>query len=301
MNAEEIRKVLVVGAGTMGQQIALQCATHGLAVTLYDVAGPALETAMATIRGYATYLTGTGDLTQEGAAAALARILPTTDPQAGADADLLSESVPEDPLLKGRVLAQFNAICPPRTVFTTNSSTLLPSMFAEASGRPAQLAALHFHGYVWESNVVDIMPHAGTDPSLVPLLVAFAHRIGQIPIVLQQESSGYVFNSMLSAVFQAALGLAAGGVATVPDIDRAWMGIMKMPIGPLGIIDKVGLDTVWDGTHYWAGVTGDPGLARNAAFLKGYLARGELGIKSGRGFYSYPDPEFSRPGFVTGE
>jgi 3-hydroxybutyryl-CoA dehydrogenase len=110
-----------------------------------------------------------------------------------------------------------------------------------------------------------------------------------------------VFNAMLGALNTAALKLAADEVASVEDIDRAWMGIMKMPIGPFGIMDAVGLKTVWDITQYWSTVTGDAQLQANADFLKGYIDQDLLGVKNGKGFYKYPDPEYGRPGFLTGE
>lgn len=298
MNEEPIRRVLVVGAGTMGRQIALQCAMHGFEVALYDVSAAALEQGMAAIGHMARHLAAEG----RPGDGALDRISPVTDlAAAAAAADLVTESVPEDPALKGRVFAELNALCPRRTIFTTNTSTLLPSMFAEASGRPDRLIALHFHLPVWDANVADVMAHSGTDPQVVEAVVAFARRIGQIPIVSGRESSGYVFNAMLSALNDAALALAAGGVAEVSDVDRAWMGIMKMPIGPFGIMDAVGLDTVWKIVDYWAGVRDDPRLRANADFVKGYIDRGRLGRKSGGGFYDYPDPAYERPGFLEGE
>ncbi len=298
MNAAAMQHILVVGAGTMGGQIALQCAMHGLEVALYDVAPEALEQGVARIRGYARHLEAAGRLP----AGALDRITPTTDlAAAAAPADLVSESVPEDPALKGRVFAELNTLCPPHTIFTTNTSTLLPSMFAAASGRPERLAALHFHLPVWDANVVDVMAHPGTSPEVVDGLVSFAHRIGQIPIVARKESSGYVFNAMLSALNGAALELAANGVAAVPDVDRAWMGIMKMPIGPFGIMDAVGLDTVWKITDFWAGATDQPQLRANADFVKTYIDQGRLGVKTRAGFYDYPNPAFSRPDFLTSD
>ena len=298
MPTHDIQKVLVIGAGTMGGQIALQCAMHGYDVTLYDVSAAALENGMARVRGYARRLAAEG----RADAGTLGRLTATGDlPAAAAAADLVSESVPEDPALKGRVFGQLNDLCPPHTIFTTNSSTLLPSMFAAATGRPDRFCALHFHLPPWDANVVDVMAHAGTDAAVTAAVVAFARRIGQIPIVAKKESSGYVYNAMLSALNRAALTLAAEGVADVADVDRAWMGIMKMPIGPFGIMDAVGLDTVWRITEYWAGVTGDPQLRANATFLQDYLDRGRLGLKSGGGFYDYPNPAFGRPGFLTGE
>jgi 3-hydroxybutyryl-CoA dehydrogenase len=240
-------------------------------------------------------------LTQSEADATLARINYTTKPEDAARADLLSESVPEDPGLKAKLFAQFDEICPPHTVFATNSSTLIPSMYAEATGRPGQFAALHFHTYVWDSNVVDIMPHPGTSPETVTLIYDFAKRIGQIPILLQKESYQYVFNAMLAALNTAAVKLAVDGVASVEDIDRAWMGIMKMPIGPFGIMDVIGLKTVWDITQFWATTLNDGQLQANANFIKQYVDKETLGVKSGRGFYSYPCPAFAAPRFLTGE
>jgi 3-hydroxybutyryl-CoA dehydrogenase len=299
---ERISQVLVVGAGTMGQQIGLQCTMHGYRVTLYDVAPQARETAMAQIKMYVAHLIGQNRLSEAEAEAALSRITTTADPgEAAAEADLLSESVPEDPALKGQIFAQFNQLCPAHTLFTTNTSTLVPSMLAEATGRPDKFAALHFHQFVWDSNVVDIMPHPGTSPETVALLHAFARRIGQIPIVLKKENYGYVFNFMLSALNRAALTLAANEIASVEDIDRAWMGVMKMPLGPFGILDVVGLETAWDITQYWAGVLNDPQLQTNADFIKKYLDQGRAGLKNGQGFYSYPNPAYQQPGFLWGE
>jgi len=301
MEPDAIRRVLIVGAGTMGQQIGWQCAAHGCEVVLYDVAAAMLDDAQRRVAGYAADLIAQGVITPEQCEAAQRRISATTDPRRAAqEIDLVSESVPEDPQLKGRVLAQFDALCPPRTIFTTNTSTLIPSQFATASGRPDCLLALHFHQPVWTSNVVDVMPHRGTAPEVTARVLEFARRIGQIPIHLQKESHSYVFNTMFSAVNREALTLAANGVATVEDIDRAWMGIMKMPLGPFGMMDLVGLDTVWHISQYWARrAFFMRQLKKNADFVKPYVDRGWLGLKSGRGFYTYPHPAFQRPDFIA--
>ena len=196
------------------------------------------------------------------AESAQARIALTTDlATAARDADLLSEAVPEDPDLKGRVLAEFNAACPPRTIFMTNTSTLVPSQFAEASGRADRLLALHFHLPVWINNLADVMPHPGTAPEVTQLVLAFARRIGQLPVELHREHNGYVFNSMYSALNSAAITLAQQGVASIEDIDRSWMHITKARVGPLGALDAVGLDTVWTITDYWARQLGDAATA----------------------------------------
>ena len=288
MTVDDIRRILIVGSGTMGRQIGLQCAMHGYDVTLYDVSESALEAAKVEIKAYAGHLVTWGRLSQQEADAALARIAATSVPDdAAADADLISESVPEDPDLKGRVFAQFNGLCPPHTIFTTNTSDLLPSMYAGATGRPERFAAFHFHQHVWEANVVDIMPHPGTSEETVELLRAFAERIGQIPIVLWKEQPGYVFNTMLNALVGSALTLAVNGVASVEDIDRAWTGVTKMLVGPFGIMDAVGLDLAWHIAESVAKITGDPHAQSQADFLRQYVDKGWLGLKSGRGFYTY--------------
>jgi 3-hydroxybutyryl-CoA dehydrogenase len=300
---QEIRRVLVVGCGTMGQQIGFQCAGHGLDVVLYDIAPEALESARGRIDAYAQGLVAGGVIGGEARDSALARITMTTDASSAADgADLLSEAVPEDPGLKGRVLAEFDALCPPRTIFATNTSTLLPSQFASASGRPDRVIALHFHLPVWVTNLADVMPHDGTRREVTERVLEFARQVGQVPIELRREHHGYVFNAMYTALNREAITMAEQGVASIEDIDRAWMHVSKWPSGPFGGLDAVGLDTAWQITDYWAReLPSDVQLRRNATFLKAYVDRGDLGVKSGKGFYTYPDPAFARAGFVEGQ
>lgn len=288
MVADEVSKVLVVGAGTMGQQIALQCAGHGFSVVMLDSDAEALRRAQAQLTGMGAALASDPAFAGADLVQAVSAITYESDPAtAAANADLVSESVPEDPVLKGAVLAELDRWCPERTVFATNTSSLLPSMYAEASGRPDRLAALHFHQPVWSANIVDVMPHPGTSPETIELLLGFARRIGQIPIQLHKESPGYVFNAMYNALNREAITLATNGVATVEDIDLAWTTVTKMPHGPFGMLDFVGIDTAWHITQYWATATQEPQLLANAAWLKGYVDQGRTGVKAGRGFYDY--------------
>jgi 3-hydroxybutyryl-CoA dehydrogenase len=302
MRIEDVHHVLVIGSGTMGLQIGLQAATHGYDVVVDETDPVAREAAPRRLRGYAVEQMAAGLLDTGEMGRSLARVTVTGDPtDASADTDLLIECVPEDPELKGRVLGQFNALCPPRTVFATNTSTLLPSMFAEATGRPDRFAALHFHIPVWSANVADVMPHPGTSEETTELLVDFARRIGQIPIRMRRESMGYVFNAIYTAMNGAAITLVANDVASVEEVDRAWMAIMKTPFGPFGALDDVGIDTAWHITEYWAGVTGDAQLRANADWLRGYVDSGRTGVKAGEGFYRYPDPAYAAPDFVQGK
>jgi 3-hydroxybutyryl-CoA dehydrogenase len=299
MKIENVKRVLILGAGTMGQQIGFLCAMYGYDVVYYDLSQDILDKALRRIAKLGSWYISMGHLTEEKLQHALARISATPDPEKAArDADFISESVPEDPGLKGKVFAQFNKLCPERTIFTTNTSMLLPSMFAKATGRPEKLVALHFHD-VRSTNVVDVMPHSGTDPEVTQLVHDFAVSIGQIVIMLHRENSGYVFNTMLSSLFSSALTLASRNVAAIEDIDRAWMGVMHTAMGPFGIMDQVGLSTVWTITDYWAKKTGDPQAQANADFLKQYVDKGHLGFKTNRGFYSYPNPAFEDRLFLS--
>jgi 3-hydroxybutyryl-CoA dehydrogenase len=303
MELKDIKKVLIVGSGTMGQQIGFQCAAHGYGVSLYDIDEAALEKAAARLATYAESLITGGHLERPAAEKALAGIATTTDAtEAAREADLISESVPEDPVLKGNVFARFNQLCPARTIFTTNTSLLVPSLFAEATGRPDRFLAFHFHQPVWLGNVADIMPHPGTAAEVVALVRDFAGSINQIPMLLRKENHGYVFNAMYSSLNSAAIALVANGVASVHDVDRAWMGIMKMVVGPLGMLDDVGLDTALHIMESSDVARNDPQTPRNAEFIKKeYVDKGWLGVKSGRGFYTYPNPAYRDPDFLQGK
>jgi len=300
MQNNKISNVLILGAGTMGLQIGLLSATSGFEVIIYDAFEQALEEAKTQLPKLAGNLVNKDRLTQKKADAGLLRISFSSNPEtAGRKADLISESIPEDPALKQQVFSQFNKICPDHTIFTTNSSTLLPSMLADATGRPDRFAALHFHDCSI-TNIVDVMPHPETSEKTLETILVFCQAIGQYPIELKKEQHGYVFNTMLSELLGSALNLASGEVASPEDIDRAWMGIMKTAVGPFGIMDSVGLETVYKITDYWAKKIDDPKRAGNAAYLKKFVEKGYLGVKTGQGFYKYPGPAFLKPDFMKG-
>jgi 3-hydroxybutyryl-CoA dehydrogenase len=300
MKAEDIKNILIVGSGTMGRQIAVICAVGGCSVAVYDISDEILEKSKGGIRKLIDFCVAGKRVTPEQGDEAFSRIRYSSDPaSASADADLLSESVPEDPALKKKVFAQFNSLCPAKTIFTTNTSTLFPSMFAADTGRPEKFLAFHFHD-MRITTVVDVMPHPGTNPEVTETVARFAELMKQAPIVLKKESMGYVFNKMLSALFYAAQTIAANDIASPEDVDRAWMGVTHMMMGPFGIMDSVGIDTVHKITEYWAVKNKDPQGMKNTEFLKKYLDEGRAGQKSGLGFYKYPEPEFRKPGFVAG-
>jgi 3-hydroxybutyryl-CoA dehydrogenase len=156
MKIEDIKRVLILGAGTMGQQIGLQCAMYGYEVVYYDLTQEILDKALKRVAKLASWYVSSGRLTKESLEHTLARISATPNPaKAAQDVDFISESVPEDPELKGKVFAKFHKLCPDRTIFTSNTSMLVPSMFAEATGRPQNLVALHFHD-LRANNIADV-------------------------------------------------------------------------------------------------------------------------------------------------
>lgn len=300
MESYEIKKVLILGAGTMGLQIGVICAASGFEVTVFDAFEDALSRAEARVGKLARQLVDHNRFAGDKMADAIGRMRFSSNPEdAGKDADFINESVPEDPEIKARVFSLFHTICPDHTIFTTNTSTLVPSMIADATGRPDRFLALHFHDCE-VTNVVDIMPHPGTSQAALNSVRNFCSAISQFPIELKKEQPGYVFNTMLSEWMGAALSLASKGVADVEDIDRAWMGIFRSRSGPFGIMDSIGLETVYKVTDYWAKRKNDPRGQQNAVFLKEYVSRGDLGIKTGKGFYSYPEPKYLSAEFLKG-
>lgn len=291
MPERTIQRVLVVGAGTMGQQIAVSCRLGGLDVVLYDSNPQAIEMARQAVEQRPLNLQP-DRVVAANRARILSQFLIVTDPEkAAADIDLLIEAVPEKLSLKREVFRQFHAVCPPAALFATNTSTLLPSAMAEATGRPAQFAAMHFN---LERDLVELMPHPGTAAATLDRLRTFCERINHVVVVCKTEFPGFVFNNLMMMLNGTAIAIAANGVASLEDIDRAWMQATRMDIGPFGIMDGIGLDTAYRVTELRAQLTRDPQGLKNAQFLKQYVDAGRLGIKTGAGFYEYPQPSCQR-------
>lgn len=296
LQLKDIKTILILGAGTMGYRIGLQAALSGFNVTIFDVKEEAFPLAQKFQGRILKDLLKRGIYTQEQVDAALARQRFTTDAaDAAKDADLVSESVTEDLELKKKVWAQFNELCPPHTVFTSNTSYLLTSWLKDASGRPDRFCNYHFHD-VFLANVVDIMPSPDTEQWVVDLLFELGRSLRQTPVLIKREWQGYAFNHILGAVLGAAGELLVEDVASVEDIDRSWMGNWKMDIGPFGIYDSIGLDTAY---HVMKNFN-NPRLKKFCDLLAQMMAEGKYGIKSGEGFYKYPGPKFNEPGFVKG-
>jgi 3-hydroxyacyl-CoA dehydrogenase len=282
------RTVTVLGAGVLGAQIAFQTANHGFPVTVYDVDDTALTAARgrfdAIVRQYAHEM---GD--PEGAArGAVDGIRFVSDiAEAVREADLVIEAVPENLELKRSVYASIAGAAPETTVFATNSSTLLPSAFADATGRPDRFLALHFANHVWAQNTAEVMGTPRTDPEVVERVVAFAEEIGMVPIRLKKEQPGYVLNSLLVPFLNAASDLLMRDVADPETIDTTWRIATGAPLGPFQIYDVIGLRTPYAIASANA-AAGDGRARAFAEYLKAhYLDQGKLGRESGEGFYRY--------------
>lgn len=291
---KDIKNILIIGCGTLGLRIGLRCAMDGFNVKMYDISEDSLQIARSVQNKLLRSFVKKGVITEGDADAAQNRITTTTDKsEAVKNIDLVSESVTEDFNLKKKVYAEFAPLWEPQTVLTTNTSYLLPSMIAEETGRPTWFCALHFHD-VFTMNVVDVMPHPDTEGWVVDLLMAFGKAIHQIPVLIKKENPGYLFNQILMAVLGAAGDLRTRDVASIQDIDRSWMGNFKSAVGPFGMLDSIGLETAW----HIVKTRSDSRSVRFAALLKQYIDEGKLGLKSGEGFYKYPNPEFAQPDFL---
>ncbi|QHF20285.1 3-hydroxyacyl-CoA dehydrogenase [Rathayibacter sp. VKM Ac-2762] len=280
-----IRTVTVLGSGVLGSQIAFQSAFHGFDVTVYDLSDDVLESARERLRGLAGVYESVPGGVAGGPQEALDSLRLTSDlAEAVADADLVIEAVPEDLGLKQELYGRLGALAPERTVFATNSSTLLPSDLKASTGRPDRFLALHYANHVWAQNTAEIMGTADTDPAVVDAVVEFAVSSGLEPIRLQKEKAGYVLNSLLVPLLNAASGLLMGGYADHETIDKTWRIGTGAPLGPFQIFDVVGLRTAYN----IAAAAPDEASQAFAAHLKTeYLDRGRLGTATGEGFYRY--------------
>ena len=294
MKLSEIKTVGILGAGTLGLRIGLRAAIDGYQVCIYDIKETQLEAAKKVQDKILRRSVKKGILKPSEIEGVWDRLSFTTEKKVVANnVDLVSESVIEDLDTKLAVYESFADLWPVQTLLTTNTSYLLPSQIAEASGRPDKFCAFHFHD-VFNANVVDIMPHATTADWIPELLHQFGKSIHQIPVFVAKETPGYIFNNMLMSLLGAAGNLVTKELATPADVDRSWMGNMNTNIGPFGMIDQIGLETAWRVTK----VRTDSRSQRFAALLKSYIEEGKMGQKSGEGFYKYPGPAYTEQGFL---
>ena len=310
----EIQSVLIVGAGWVGRQIAARMAKSGLQVWLLDRNSQVIEQAfqwLQQIHGQTTAPSGSPPpasakndrpprqpivasgpefnwLANIHVAPSLHELQQATGMGRLPEIQLALECVPEQLSLKKRVLRQLGETFPAPVIIASNSSYFVPSLLQGYVAQPERYAHMHFHVPVLNDSVVDIVGGADTDVATVQRLVNLSHLVGLEPLQLRREHPGYVFNWMLQALLKAALELAVLDVVDPEDIDKSWQSVTGMPVGPFGMMDRIGLDVIEQvlANARWAETLQvDP--ARLLELIQEHTRQGELGTKTGRGFYEY--------------
>ncbi|EUJ30931.1 3-hydroxybutyryl-CoA dehydrogenase [Listeria floridensis FSL S10-1187] len=328
------KHVTVAGSGVLGSQIAFQVAFKGFDVTIYDINDEAIKKAKERIEILKGRYKEEVINAKDDVAAIASRIhynsnlLPNIDvifqkevdyvegeveagykrirfssdlKEAVKDADLVIEAVPELISVKEDFYKKLGEVAPAKTIFATNSSTLVPSQFAHFTGRPEKFLALHFANEIWKNNTAEIMGHKDTDPAVYKQLVEFAGAIGMVPLEVKKEQPGYILNSILVPFLEAAQMLLLEGVADAETIDKTWMLATGSPQGPFATLDVVGITTAYNIMQNYAQTADseDKRYARMAEMLKrDYIDKGKLGVATGEGFYKYPNPSFKDPSFL---
>ena len=291
---DRIDSVCVFGAGTLGWQIALQCASQ-YPVYLYDLSSEALVRALSNITNELDKWVQVGEISTEVKESTLQRLVIEADPvKAVEGVGLVIEAVPEKLELKRRVFGELDAVCGVDTIISTNSSSIRVSLIEDVTGRRDRVLNTHFYSAPWRSRIVELMKGSMTSDETITCVEGFMKSIGMLPFVVRRESTGFIFNRVWRSVKRECLHLVDEGVASFEDVDRAWMSYFETEIGPFGLMDKVGLDVVRDIENVYYGESKDlRDLPPKLIIEK--IERGELGVKTGRGFYSYPDPEYLDP------
>ena len=285
----EIRTVVVLGAGTMGSQIAAVCALAGYGTSLVDISQDQLDRARTQLEQRLSRDVEKDRRTREDVDAAWDRLTLTTDRDAAAaTADLVIEAAVEDLSVKRTIFSELDAVCPDHTLLVTNSSNIVSSRVADATARPDRVCNLHFFNPALVMACVEVVPHSGTAPETVDRMVSFVESLGKTPVRLKQEIPGFVANRLLGALRREALELYEAGIADFQDIDVAARTALGHPMGPFELMDLVGIDVVHLIRLAEYEQTGDP-ASLPAESIKAKYEAGDFGRKTGRGWYDYPE------------
>jgi len=301
MQTKPLKTVCIVGAGSMGAQIGLQCATRGYTVWLVDVLAEALQRTVESHSQELERRLEKQQITAEEKEIILRRIHLTTNMEEGASkADLVIEAVPERLEVKREVFAQLDEVCPRHTILATNSSSLRISAIENATHRPDKVLNMHFYSLAMHRTMVELMRGTATSDETIEKVRQFTRALGLTPLLVRKESTGFIFNRVWRAIKKECLHLVDDGVASHEDVDRAWMIFLGTSVGPFGMMDRVGLDVVRDIEMVYYRESGDESDAPPKLLLD-KIESGELGMKTGKGFYTYPDPAFEAPGWLKGD
>ncbi|OUM58796.1 hypothetical protein PIROE2DRAFT_15848 [Piromyces sp. E2] len=308
------KKVVVVGGGVLGSQIAFQTAYCGFDVTILLRSDASIERAKVKIDGlkeiylssmekmktnktaYCRGFTSETNLTDNQidelkmcVEKAYTNIIMTTNyEEACNNADLVIESIAEIPKEKEEIYTNLAKYLPEKTIIVTNSSTLLPSQLADSTGRPEKYLAFHFANEIWKFNTVEIMMHSKSNSEYFDILINFAKLINMIPLPVLKEQKGYILNSLLVPFLDSALYLWGNDVALPETIDKTWRLATGSPVGPFQLMDVVGLTTVIN-IKSMILKSNDPNSidVKIIKKLKAMADEGKLGKTSGEGFYKY--------------
>jgi len=282
-----VENVCVVGAGVMGQQIALVAAMAGYRVKCHDVSEEALRKASEFVDSYLAERVAKGKLTQGQADQARAALRFTGDlAEAAGDADLVIEAVVEKLAVKRQVFAELDSLCLPEAILATNSSYIVSSRLADATRRPGKVCNMHFFNPALVMKLVEVVKGPHTAQSTVDAVMEAARKMGKIPVLLRKEVEGFLVNRILTAIRNEALYLYETGVASYEDIDTAVVHGLGHPMGPFRLLDLTGIDLSYHVAMERYQRTGDPAHKPSPTIVEKFV-RGEWGRKTGKGFYEY--------------
>ena len=287
MTLEDVRRIAVIGAGQMGSQIAMQAALHGYEVALQDISAAQLEKATAGNRTQLDRRVAKGKLAAEERDAALARVHPTHSlEQAAGPADFVIEAVVERLEEKKQVFAQLDLAAARHAILATNSSYIGNTQLAAATSRPEKVVNMHFFFPPLVMRLVEVVKGEKTSEETVAITAGLARAIGREPVVLRKELPGFLVNRILRAIQGEAYFLLENGVASFADIDKAAELGLNFPLGPFKLADFSGLDIGYYSRLDRYQETQNPADAPPRA-LQVRVERGDLGRKTGKGFYDY--------------
>jgi len=293
MKFEDIKTVAVIGAGAMGQQIAMNTALNGRAqdykVILCDSFPAAVEKAKKWAAEYLAGRVAKGRVTQEEADKVAANLTFTLDVEAAAaQADFIIEAIIENLDIKRELFQRVSRLCKPDTVLGTNSSNLVSSKLADVVEHPERLMNIHYFNPALVMQLVEIVKGPHTGDEALQAARAFAIATGKAPIVIQKEIAGFVANRINAAVTREACLLLEKGVASVEDIDTACEKGLGYPMGPFKLMDMTGLDVNYYVRRDRFAESGDLNDAPSPLVIDKVI-KGELGRKTGKGWYEYPE------------